>query len=59
MKKQIGWGTSKFTPIELDKLVNDCIKNRIIYYFQAIGNVQYNDNKLLSHGLKVKTLSAY
>ena len=59
MKKKIGWGTSKFTPIELDKLVNDCIKNKIIYYFQAIGNIQYNDNELLNHGLKVKTLSAY
>ena len=40
-------------------LVNDCIKNKIIYYFQAIGNAQYNDNKLLNHGLKVKTLLAY
>ena len=58
MKKQIGWGTSKFTPIELDKLVNDCIKNKIVYYFQAIGNGQYNDNKPLSHGLKVNSLSS-
>ena len=49
MKKQIGLGTSKFTPIELDKLVKDCIRNKITYDFQVIGNVQYNDNKLLNH----------
>ena len=49
MKKQIGLGTSKSTPIELDKLVKDYIRNKITYYFQVIGNVQYNDNKLLNH----------
>ena len=40
MKKIIGWGTSKFKPFELDKLVKDCDKNNLNYYFQSLGNNQ-------------------